>query len=177
MSYVSSDKIHVFPFGTTRTTDRLARVLNEQNLTTIVKNMTDIPNYVLRYENNIMDFIIQGYYFSADVSEIKENNKPLYAYINLTTDNSGYSYLSGNDTDDGVFTGVIFTTSDSGIPADQMIQLLDKSHKVPTSSKQRLSGESLNGGGVDVDAVNAAIDEALMNINRIYCGNAFELIN
>lgn len=189
MSNISSENIHVFPFGTTRNHDRLARVLNEQNITQLVKNMTDYSNYVLRYKNNIMDFIIQGYYFSADVSEVTEPNKPLYAHINLHTDASNYFYLAGGDIEEDnkyIFTGVTFSFYE---PEDKKnsLQLLDSTGNVPEKSRKRVSADSLDVNNLDVDieeTVNSILNKnvpnmintALDNVDLIYCGNATTLI-
>ena len=167
MSNISSENIHVFPFGTTRNRDRLARVLNEQNITQLVKNMTDYPNYVLHYENNIMDFIIQGYYFSANISEVKESNKPLYAHIDISTDTSNYSFLTGGDVEEDnkyIFTGVTFTTSESEDKKNSL-QLLDSDGLVPKESRVRMSADSLPSN------ISATLD-----IDVIYCGNSSILI-
>lgn len=101
-----SEKLHVFPFGTNRPSDPLGRVINETNLTNLVKKLTDYSSYVVAEPTFVtsddgitslkMEFIIEGYYFSADVADLLQDEKPLYAYIDLSRAGS-YTYLLGND--------------------------------------------------------------------------------
>ena len=101
MSNLTSSKVHVFPFGSTRPTDLQGRSLNEQNITGMIKNLTDYSSYVVSRTTNsssdVIEFVIQGYYFSADVSGVIVQESPLYASIKIDKDSQGCSYLSGND--------------------------------------------------------------------------------
>ena len=100
-----SSNVHVFPFGTARKTDPLGRVLNENNLTTLVKKLTDKTAYVISdhietsantITKALFEFMIEGYYFRADIADVIAVDKPLYACIELS-DVDGYTYLCGND--------------------------------------------------------------------------------
>ena len=54
--YLNSEDVHVFPYGSSRASDPLARVLNERNITTLVKNLTDEHSYVLFYKDGLIKF-------------------------------------------------------------------------------------------------------------------------
>lgn len=96
MAYIKQNKIHVFPFGNTRSSDPSARTLNEHNISGIIRHITDRSSYVIKTyteENSRwVEFVLEGYYFKADVSDIafdydSEKNetelKPLYASIDI----------------------------------------------------------------------------------------------
>lgn len=166
-----SDKIYVFPFGNIRTNDPTARVLNEQNILKIIQSIVDYDCYVIRYddEKSVIEFVISGYYFKADLSDsnLLINNQPLYASIKLS-ENTICSYLLGNDkkennVDKFTFTGVTFSTSLTDV--DQLkslgfisLQLLDNNHNVPVNSKIKFDSASFSS-----------------SYDRIYCGSATEL--
>ena len=52
MSYqlLNSDDVQVFPFGKKRHHDPNARVLNEQNITNLVRMLTDRKSYVVSFD-------------------------------------------------------------------------------------------------------------------------------
>lgn len=177
MSYLKSNQVHVFPFGSTRKVNPTARVMNEQNISQLVRNLTDLYNYVIDYDqsNMIMRFCIYGYYFKVDLKTVYEEGKPLYAYIVISSID-GYEYLVGGDQDginvdpgNATFTGINFVTSYEDIPADTMyLHILDESGNVPKDSYKRFSAQSI---GVDEDFFDQ------LKIDRIYCGNASYLVD
>lgn len=108
MNYLKPQDVTVFPFGKNRASDSRSRVLNEQNITNLVRMLTDNHSYVLSWDSdsNEIEFVLYGYYFKANLSEvIKDNvNNDIYAYI-ILNDTDDYSYLVGGD---------IITTTPSG---------------------------------------------------------------
>lgn len=98
--YLEINDVQVFPFGKTRRQYPNARVLNEQNITNLVNMIADKKSYVVSFDDStkILEFVINGYYFRADLTTLCEEfiNKNIYAYITLN-DSNGYSYLSGGD--------------------------------------------------------------------------------
>ena len=112
MSYqlLNSGAVQVFPFGKKRYHDSNARVLNEQNITNLVRMLTDRKSYVVSFdeENKVIEFVINGYLFKTDVSELWElftQNKAVYAAIDLATTDDNYSYLKGGDNVSVILTG------------------------------------------------------------------------
>ena len=167
---ISSNKIQIFPFGTNRASDPYARVMNEQNITRIVKGIVDRSNYVIDYDSvdNIIEFMIEGYYFKADLTEVLANsefkNRSVYANIQLQleTSNNGasYRYIAGNDNEAQKFTGVTFSTEDMSKTDSNFtsLWLLTETNEVPLRSRERLNMSSMI-----VDVIN--------------CGSATELID
>ena len=158
MAKLLSKDIKIFPFGTTRSLDPYGRVFNEQNVSRIIKNVTDYNSYVISYDSDkkIIEFMINGYYVVANISSVLTINKPLYATI-VMQDEDAYAHLSGgDDLITNEFTGVEFHTQP---PSDSvyMLYLLNKSWRVPAQSKYKISAESIE-------------------IDRIYCGTSTDLI-
>lgn len=171
---ISSNKIQIFPFGTNRASDPYARVMNEQNITRIVKGIVDKSSYVIDYNSvdNIIEFMIEGYYFKADLTEVLEDSKfntsPVYANIQLkleTSNGASYRYIAGNDNEAQKFTGVTFSTEEMSQTDSNFTSLWlldynshDNTHEVPLRSRERLNMSSMI-----VDVIN--------------CGSATELID
>ena len=156
MSHLSSHCIRVFPFGSERSTYPLDRVLNEQNLTALVRATTEGSNYVCSYNNNIIEFILHGYRFIADISTLipVEGDKTLVASITLSEEDANhYRYLEGTDNLNDEFTGVTFSNALSSelTPNQYQLQLLDSEGNVVNTSSSKY--------------------------DRIYCGNATQIIN
>lgn len=115
---LSSSNIAIFPIGANRTEHEFARVLNEQNLTNVFKNLTSKDKYVLSFNNPIIEFVLDGYFISADITEV---NASLNLYAKLVYDNSNNQavlsdqpltpvYLEGDDANSSRYGGVEFTT-------------------------------------------------------------------
>lgn len=158
--YLHSNKIHVFPFGSTRKVDPIARIFNEQNLSRLVRNLTDVTGFVISYDEstNVMEFMLYGYYFKADLTDVIVSGEPLYVSINVQKEfNSSYDYdefyeyLLGGDTDGtgetvatSEFTAVTFGNDAS--EGNYSLYILDKDGKVPTESKSKFSLDSIGSG-------------------------------
>ena len=106
-NYLPSNKVKVFPFGNERIHDPLSRTLNESNIARLVRFLTGNRDYVLSYheDNNLVDFVLNGYTFSIDLSDnelyVDDNTKDIYAAITISGYDNRYPLLDGND--DGVF--------------------------------------------------------------------------
>ena len=115
MSYqlLNSDDVQVFPFGKKRYHDPNARVLNEQNITHLVRMLTDRKSYVVSYDDSdpnkkLIEFVINGYLFKTDVSDLWDEflkHNAVYAYIDLYTTDDNYSYLNGGDNVSVILNG------------------------------------------------------------------------
>lgn len=181
-----SDKIKVFPFGSKRSTDPLARVLNEQNIISIVTSVVDNKNYVISYDNNIVEFVIQGYIFSIDLTDFTDitRDSPIFAYANITVDPvTGYTYLTGNDTtelDVSVFNGLTLTSmlpSEDEVSLDSVLQLLDTDGEdwyVPDESQltinvKRVASVTNAGSSIksDFDQINNDVEEMSEDIDNL----------
>lgn len=140
MSNIASDKVKVFPFGSTRTTDPHSRVLNEHNIIKLVKSVVDKDSYVISADNKLFKFVLGGYYFECDLSQYSK--VPTYASIQITTSNDGCFYLNGGD-ESGTFTGVNFTDEWPTENATHVLQLVDGKGNVPSASLVRFSNSAV----------------------------------
>lgn len=103
--------VKVFPFGHDRSNnDPYSRVLNEQNITNMIKSITDNSDYVVDYDDHTrkLQFVLNGYYFSVDVSDLledlpKDRVSNIYAYINMI--GNTHKYLGGGDITSSTLTG------------------------------------------------------------------------
>ena len=152
MSYLDSDKIKIFPFSTTRSTDPEGRWLSEKNLTNIIKELTDYHSYVISYDDQgSIRFVINGYLVEAMLPSALRRN--VYAVIQITD-----NVLSGGDNTTNQFTCVNFsktvveTNINDGIYA---LHLLDEEGHVPETSYRRFHMRA-------------------MNISKISCGDSKE---
>lgn len=169
MYNLPSDNVKVFPFGSPRGNDPLSRVLNEQNLTNIVKHLTDKHSYVVDYNKPDIKFVIEGYYFEV---HLKVSEGPLYAGIELATpadETTAYKCLVGGDDTDGsdtLFTGVSLSDNIEELEGKFTLQLLDSSDDVPQESWIRHLPRS----------VSASSDDEY-DLTVLYCGNAEDLVD
>lgn len=182
MSVLLSRDIHVFPFGNSRSNDPNARVLNEQNITTLVNKLTDKSNYVIDYTSNVIEFVIHGYYVKANVSSlINDDLSNLYAKIDITTAEAAtstisppnYYYLNGGDSGDtSTFTSVDFSTTKP--EGNYILHLLERDSSnnfvVPQVSKLKHNAEAIQAvlnTTADIDA-NINLEDDL-NYLQDYC--------
>ena len=151
MSFLKSDDIKIFPFGSNRISDPNSRALSERNITDLVKKLTDNHSYVVSYDEwkHVIEFVLGGYLITANIEGL---SNPLYASIKL--DNN---ILSGGDDGDGEFTGVTFTTN-SVTDVTYILQLLDESGAVPNASYLKFAGRSFSIGKIDCGTSSVTID-------------------
>lgn len=117
-NYLPSNKVKVFPFGNERIHDPLSRTLNESNIARLVRFLAGNRDYVLNYnkEVNIVDFVLNGYTFSIDLSDnelyVDDNIKDIYAVIKVSNNDvdNGYPIFEGGD-DNNIFN---FELTDQG---------------------------------------------------------------
>lgn len=187
--HLKSSEVKVFPFGTTRATDPNGRIFNEQNLAQFVRNVTDKHSYVLSFNDNILEFVIDGYYFKSDVSSLLSSTSAgevnIYAFIRIVS-SDGFKYLDGNDESDSSeesrFTGVSFVTDladiTDGASSLHVLVKNDSSteYNVPEESLARFNDTALFDINTKIqNAVDNAVGDSL-NIDVINCGSSTEVI-
>lgn len=147
MIFLPSNNIKIFPFGGNRSAyDPYGRVLNEYNLARLVKSIVDYPSYVIEYDSSSkkLRFVINGYYCECELPQ--DTNGPLYAGINMSTDETNnYAYVNGDDSNE-VFTGLSLAHSKEELGNMPSLHLLDESNKVPTSSFLKFENRSTGSG-------------------------------
>ena len=144
MAQLINNNIKIFPYSGDRgESDPYSADLNERNLIILSTASVDTDSYVISYDDNIIKFVLAGYYIDANISGLNLSN--LYAYLTLTTDPKYPTIHSAEDSEDGKFAAVVFINSTEE-PTDgtRRIHLLDSNGKVPETSWQKIDRASLN---------------------------------
>lgn len=121
MANLASDKVTVFPSaqranGTSSTEYTYARMTSEGNLTNLIYSLispyTGNDGFVISEDNKVIEFIIKGYYFKADLSDYTPTGSEIWASINIENLGtlSDYPELKGKDESDE-YTGLQITAS------------------------------------------------------------------
>ena len=76
-----------------------AKLMSEENITNIVKSITDKNSYLLSYDNGVFKFILDGYY--VELTETLSGTK----YVQLQKTISGNHTVLEGDAEQ-VFTGI-----------------------------------------------------------------------
>ena len=96
MSYIQSSQINIFPCSKARFHDRQSNLFYEQNISNIVRQVTDVDSYIISGEINSNCTVIEklklslyGYYIEIeeDTQLVESNNNSddeLYVVISLT---------------------------------------------------------------------------------------------
>lgn len=175
--YVKSSKIKMFPSSWRRKEYNPEANLNtEENLTNITRSISaakSYDSYVMGKDGNKITFVIHGYWFSADVSDVIVSGQPLYAKIKLVnsvpdgnTDFNNLTLIPTNasvpgqlddnleipenvENDTNEFHGVEFYNSPLSTSWPEGVfelQLLDANGKVPAKSYLNISTEQVQNG-------------------------------
>lgn len=191
MAYLASDRIKVFPSIGRTEIDADAELMNEGNISNIVRSLCrERKSYVLsKTWAAPFEFVIYGFYFKVtDISSLLD--RPLYAHITLKENTGNYQLLTladatgsdqhqildqkveGGESTDTEFKGVLFntlsTTSSTG--GTYTLQLLDGSGSVPARSLLHLNTtEILDGDGSDKTAnyISDKFTTNTLNANNI----------
>lgn len=176
MAYVKSSKIKMFPSSWRRKEYNPEANLNtEENLTNISRRISaqSYDSYVISKDGNEITFVIHGYWFKADLSDVIVDESPLFAKIKLVNSvpdgNTDFNNLTlvpttasvpgqlddnleipeNPDNDTNEFHGVEFYTSAIPTPWPENVfelQLLDSNHEVPIKSYLNISTEQVQNG-------------------------------
>ena len=132
-----SNTVTIFPcVSRTDNTDEKAtkaKLMSEENITNIIKSITDKKSYVLDYSEGKFKFILDGYYIELETS--KEGTK----YVSVNKDTLGtYEVIQGDDGD--VFSGLSITDE----PTEGPCLCLCVNGEIPQQSYQKFELKSLN---------------------------------
>jgi hypothetical protein len=116
-SYYASSNLTVFPCVSrdtgTSNIDLNAKLMSEENITNIIKSITDRDSFVINYEKSgeWIEFILNGYYFKLDKFTFSGN---IYASL-ITQPTSGYTLLKGDELVSSTkeFKGLVLSDTDS----------------------------------------------------------------
>lgn len=161
-----SNQIRVFPCANRGASYNLdSRLTTEYNLTNIINQLTDTKKFVITNfvdsDNKVLEFNINGYYFSvSDYTNIVNNiylegtpaeiDDCIYAeiFIDENSTNIVFNELSVNTTEDeeaGVFNGVTFdNTYNEEQNSLKLLVYTSDGWKIPLESKIRYNKHSIS---------------------------------
>ena len=175
MAYVESNAINMFP-SSTRTSDIYSRFTTELNLVNMVNSVTDKDSYVVKWDsaNKIIEFVLGGYYFKADVDSIASTlrfstqggiTNSVWANCvvgrasseEIDLDNRLLNWSNGQYTTDNnnAFQGISFTKGNHENPPTlngytttfyylQLFEVVNGELKVPSESMIKFESTSFN---------------------------------
>lgn len=160
---LNNENIDIFPISALRP-DPTARVLNEMNITGMIRGLTDFPSYVVSKENNYIEFYIQGYHCYIDITKVLEelsNETSIYAILRI--DKSSTPVISSSSTNvdnQDPFLGIVFNSTgilkiENHLEYYSLLLLtrssISASWEVPSSSKVRFKGTVIDTSDFVID--------------------------
>ena len=155
MAYLDSSKIEVFPTSIARPGFPYARVLTEDHILDMIRNVAPADSYVITEtysESAPLEFIIHGYYVKLNATTSAKHNfggDNVYAHIFIDTLSATHPQLYGTDNET-TFTGVLFSntatvTAPEGLDSYEhySLHLLEKtndSFRIPLASSKCVDG-------------------------------------
>ena len=116
-NYAQSKNIIIFPCvsrtykGTTTNPEvnTKAKLMSEENITNIIKSITDRKSYLISRSGNKFIFVLDGYYIELNI----ELNEALTGtqYVKLSYNKSGNHLILHGDDPEGVFLGLEISTT------------------------------------------------------------------
>lgn len=163
MGYILSDNIHAFPVASRGPGFPYSRITTEYNLTQNLRAFTTMDGFVVKPasslgDNDIVSFVIHGYYFEATAGDIKaasgigSNSGTIYASIKVSGDSNEKMELQSMEIsapeyiDDGTdFTGVAFSTLEpgEGVYSIPIVDVTNGSMSIPDGYCYRLSSNDV----------------------------------
>lgn len=201
MAYVKSSKIKMFPSSWRRKEYNPEANLNtEENLTNISRRVSaqSYDSYVISKDGNEITFVIHGYWFKADLSDVIVDESPLFAKIKLVNSipdgNTDFNNLTlvptaasvpgqlddnleipeNPDNDTNEFHGVEFYTSAIPTPWPENVfelQLLNEEGNVPPKSYLNISTEQIQNGPGSSSPINSEFTTVKENVSLLNIWN------
>lgn len=148
---ISSENIFVFPcVSRSKDYELKAKLMSEENITNIIKSITDSPSYIIDYDKNtkILEFVIDGYYFK--LTEFTPSGTQ-YAVLKYKADTPKEIKIIDGDNTNNQFNGLTIETSQ---PKSGTYLLISENNEIPDRSKIKFSRESLNMSSIDCGELN-----------------------
>ena len=121
-------------------------MLSEQNITNIIKSITDKLSYVISKNGNNVKFVIEGYYFEVNTESIV---KPIYVKLNRQGVSGDPSTVIKGDNGSNFFEGIDYnSTGGTGY-----FQILDGDGNIPENSKIKFTQYSIQFDTLDAGEV------------------------
>lgn len=135
---IPSENIVIFPcvsrtYDTNETAIK-AKLMSEENITNIIKSVTDKKSYVIGYSGDKFLFVLDGYYVELKASK----SGTLYAYMEDKISSGNHTLIKGDDG--GQFMGIGTSATDPG-KSNQLCLLLNG--EIPKESLSKFNAYSL----------------------------------
>lgn len=159
MAYLETSKIEIFPTSIARPTFPYARVLTEDHILDMIRNVAPADSYVITEtfsEIQPLEFIIHGYYVKLNATPSVKHSfggNNVYAHIFIDTSSPTHPQLYGTDNQ-STFTGVTFSdtaTVDAPTGLEHYepysLHLLEKSNgvfRIPMASSKCIDGGEID---------------------------------
>ena len=115
-----------------------AKLMSEENITNIVKSITDKNSYLLSYDNGVFKFILDGYY--VELTETLSGTK----YVQLQKTISGNHTVLEGDAEQ-VFTGISIIEDKQELVSGEYLCLCADG-KIPENSYLKFNENSITIG-------------------------------
>lgn len=154
MSILSKDII-IFPcvsrLYTADETNIKAKLMSEENLTNILKSVTDKKSYIISYESKSIKFVLNGYYVELGNISLSEYTDPIYAVLNYQGSTGEHKIIVGDtgSDDKATFGGITLVTSTPDANSEYLC--LWNGNSVPKESLCKFSANSLSLEGTTMD--------------------------
>lgn len=113
---IPSEKIEIFPCVSRKPDyDLSSRLMTEENITNLIKNILDKDSYVIKIDGGYIYFVIEGYMIKLKVDLLPKNDTISGYFVSLvpaSTENS-FDIIKGDNPTNPYFEGISITT-DSG---------------------------------------------------------------
>lgn len=117
-AYLETSKIEIFPTSIARDQFPYARVLTEDHILDMIRNVAPADSYVITEtfsEDQPLEFIIHGYYVKLNATSANKHSfdgNDVYAHIFIDTSSPTHPQLYGtDDKSTSTFTGVKFSAT------------------------------------------------------------------
>lgn len=154
-TYFKSDKVRVFPsaYRGTDTNNKMynpeSRLQTEFN-TTLKKYLVDTDGFVIEYKDNHIKFVLKGYYFDIDISDIAIADRSYLAVklildtLHTATDIYDYTEIALHTDEVTNFVGlVVYGSSSTAEERKNADFVLLENNNVPESSKFKYNSDSI----------------------------------
>lgn len=154
-AYFKSDKVRVFPsaYRGTDTNNKMynpeSRLQTEFN-TTLKKYLVDTDGFVIEYKDNHVKFVLKGYYFDIDISDIVIEDRSYLAVklildtLHTATDIYDYTEIALHTDEVTNFAGLVVYGSSSTAEERKNAELiLLENNEIPKSSKFKYNSDSI----------------------------------
>lgn len=161
MAYLESSKIEIFPTSIERHPFPYARVLTEDHILDMIRNVAPADSYVITEtfsDSEPLEFIIHGYYVKLNATSSAKHSfggTHVYAHIFIDTSSPTHPQLYGiDDEEKEIFTGVTFSDDDNVTAPTGLehyehysLHLLEKSgsvFRIPLASNKCIDGGEID---------------------------------